>query len=135
MGATAFQKGLGAMHSMSHPCGAVYDTHHGLTNAVVMPYVLEFNRPSIEDRMADLGRYLGLGDTGFEGVARWILELRGRIGIPHTLADIGVPPDAASRLAPMALVDPSSATNPIELTTPALESLFENALQGRLRTG
>ena len=135
MGATAFQKGLGAMHSMSHPCGAVYDTHHGLTNAVVMPYVLEFNRPSIEDRMADLGRYLGLGDTGFEGVARWILELRGRIGIPHTLADIGVPPDAASRLAPMALADPSSATNPIELTTPALESLFENALQGRLRTG
>ena len=135
MGATAFQKGLGAMHSMSHPCGAVHDTHHGLTNAVVMPYVLEFNRPSIEDKMARLARYLGLGDTGFEGVARWILELRDRIGIPHTLADIGVPPDAASRLAPMALVDPSSATNPIELTTPVLESLFENALQGRLRTG
>ena len=135
MGATAFQKGLGAMHSMSHPCGAVYDTHHGLTNAVVMPYVLGFNRPSIEDRMADLARCLGLGDTGFEGVAQWVLDLRARIGIPHTLADIGVPPDAASRLAPMALVDPSSATNPIELTTPALESLFENALQGRLRAG
>ena len=134
MGATAFQKGLGAMHSMSHPCGAVHDTHHGLTNAVVMPYVLEFNRPSIEDKMAGLARFLGLGDTGFEGVARWILELRDRIGIPHTLAEIGVPPDAASRLAPMALVDPSSATNPIELTTPALESLFENALRGRLRT-
>ena len=134
MGATAFQKGLGAMHSMSHPCGAVYDTHHGLTNAVVMPYVLEFNRPSIEDRMAGLARYLGLDDAGFEGVARWILDLRDRIGIPHTLADIGVPPEAASRLAPMALVDPSSATNPIELTTPALRSLFENALQGRLRS-
>ena len=133
MGATAFQKGLGAMHSMSHPCGAVYDTHHGLTNAVVMPYVLELNRPSIEDRMVALARHLGLGEAGFEGVARWILELRARIGIPHTLAEIGVPIDAASRLAPMALLDPSSATNPIELTVPALESLFANALEGRLR--
>jgi alcohol dehydrogenase class IV len=133
MGATAFQKGLGAMHSMSHPCGAVYDTHHGLTNAVVMPYVLEFNQPSIEEKMTALARYLGLGDPGFEGVARWILELRARIGIPHRLVEIGVPSDAASRLAPMALVDPSSATNPIELTLPALESLFGNALEGRLR--
>ena len=134
MGATAFQKGLGAMHSMSHPCGAVYDTHHGLTNAVVMPYVLEFNRPAIEEKMAGLARYLGLGPARFEGVVRWILELRERIGIPRTLADIGIPTDAASRFAPMALVDPSSATNPIELTTPALESLFEDALEGRLRT-
>ena len=135
MGATAFQKGLGAMHSMSHPCGAVHDTHHGLTNAVVMPYVLEFNRPSIEDGMAALARYLGLGDAGFDAVVEWILELRARIGIPHTLAEIGVPADAAARLAPMALVDPSSATNPVTLTTPALESLFDNALEGRLRSG
>ena len=134
MGATAFQKGLGAMHSMSHPCGAVYDTHHGLTNAVVMPYVLEFNRASIEDKMAALARYLELGGTGFEAVQRWILELRARIGIPHTLNDIGVPSEAASRLAPMALVDPSSATNPVALTTPALVSLFENALEGNLIT-
>ena len=133
MGATAFQKGLGAMHSMSHPCGAVYDTHHGLTNAVVMPYVLEFNRPSIGEKMTELARYLGLDEASFEGVMRWVLELRERIGIPRTLADIGVPADAASRLAPMALVDPSSATNPIELTTMALESLFEDALEGRLR--
>ena len=135
MGATAFQKGLGAMHSMSHPCGAVYDTHHGLTNAVVMPYVLELNRPAIEEKMAGLARCLGLGPARFEGVVQWILELRGRIGIPRTLADIGIPTDAASRLAPMALIDPSSATNPIELTTPALETLFENALEGRLGIG
>ena len=134
MGATAFQKGLGAMHSMSHPCGAVYDTHHGLTNAVVMPYVLEFNRASIEDKMAALARYLGLDGTGFEAVQRWILDLRARIGIPHTLSDIDVPFEAAPRLAPMALVDPSSATNPVTLTTPALESLFENALEGNLTT-
>ena len=133
MGATAFQKGLGAMHSMSHPCGAVYDTHHGLTNAVVMPYVLAFNRPSIAEKMTALAHYLEFGETGFEGVVRWILELRARIGIPHTLAEIGVPSGAASRLAPMALADPSSATNPVKLTTPALESLFESALEGRLR--
>ena len=133
MGATAFQKGLGAMHSMSHPCGAVYDTHHGLTNAVVMPYVLEFNRSAIDGKAADLARYLGLGEASFQGVVRWILDLRERIGIPRTLSDIGVPSDAAARLAPMALVDPSSATNPIELTRPALESLFENALDGRLQ--
>ena len=137
MGATAFQKGLGAMHSMSHPCGAVYDTHHGLTNAVVMPYVLQFNRPSIDGKMEALARYLGLdgpgtGGPGFESVQRWILELRERIGIPSTLADIGVPPDAAARLAPMALLDPSSATNPVALTAAALESLFENALEGTL---
>ena len=135
MGATAFQKGLGAMHSMSHPCGAVYDTHHGLTNAVVMPYVLEFNRLAVEEKMTALARYLGLGEAGFRGVVRWILDLRERIGIPRTLADIGVPSDAASRLAPMALVDPSSATNPVPLTTPALESLFENTLEGGLETG
>ena len=84
MGATAFQKGLGAMHSMSHPCGAVYDTHHGLTNAVVMPYVLEFNRPAIEEKMTGLARYLGLGEASFQGVVRWILDLRERIGIPRT---------------------------------------------------
>ena len=133
MGATAFQKGLGAMHSMSHPCGSLYDTHHGLTNAVVMPYVLEFNRSAIEDRMAALARYLGLADASFEGALRWVLDLRARIGIPHTLAEIGIPSDAVPRLAAMALVDPSSATNPIPLTTPALESLFADALAGRLR--
>ena len=132
MGATAFQKGLGAMHSMSHPCSSLYDTHHGLTNAVVMPYVLEFNRPSIGEKMTGLARYLGLGGTGFEAVQRWILDLRVRIGIPHALSDIGVPTEVAPRLAPMALVDPSSATNPVTLTIPALESLFENALEGNL---
>ena len=132
MGATAFQKGLGAMHSLSHPCSAWFGTHHGLTNAVVMPYVLEFNRPSIEEKMATLARFLGLGEAGFDAVARWILDLRAEIGIPHTLTGIGVPADSASRLAPMALVDPSSATNPIPLTTSALEALYENALEGRL---
>ena len=132
MGATAFQKGLGAMHSLSHPCSAWFGTHHGLTNAVVMPYVLEFNRPSIEQKMTTLARFLGLGEANSDAVLRWILDLRAQIGIPHTLTLIGVPADSASRLAPMALIDPSSATNPVPLTTPALEALYENALQGRL---
>ena len=85
MGATAFQKALGAIHALSHPVGALYDTHHGLTNAVFMPYVLAFNRPAIEDKIARLAAYLGLAPT-FDAFLAWVLELRAEIGIPHTLA-------------------------------------------------
>ena len=130
MGSTAFQKGLGAMHSLSHPCGAVLDTHHGLTNAVVMPYVLEFNRPAIEDKMAALARYLGLPSPSFAGVLDWILDLRERIGIPPTLKAIGVDEEHAPRLAPMAAADPSAATNPIPLDTTRLEALYLRAITG-----
>ena len=90
MGATAFQKGLGAIHSLSHPVGAHYNTHHGETNAVVMPYVLLFNRAAIEERMTRLARYLDLPDPGFPAVLDWVLALRKEIGIPNTLADLGV---------------------------------------------
>ena len=133
MGATAFQKGLGAMHSLSHPCGAVYDTHHGLTNAVVMPLRAGVQPPVHRGEGGGPRALARLGETGFEGVIRWVLDLRARIGIPHTLNEIGVPPEAASRLAPAALADPSSATNPVALTAPALESLYEDAIEGRLR--
>ena len=132
MGSTAFQKGLGAMHSLSHPCGAVLDTHHGLTNAVVMPYVLAFNRPAIEERMAALGRYLALPDPSFAGILDWILDLRERIGIPHTLEDIGVDEPHAARLAPMAAHDPSSPTNPVPLDADNLEALYLRAINGVL---
>ena len=132
MGSTAFQKGLGAMHSLSHPCGAVLDTHHGLTNAVVMPYVLAFNRPAIEEKMAALARYLGLSDPSFAGVLDWVLDLRERIGVPHTLKDIGVDEPDARRLAPMAAADPSSATNPIPLDAENLEALYLRAIHGVL---
>lgn len=132
MGSTAFQKGLGAMHSLSHPCGAVLDTHHGLTNAVVMPYVLDFNRPAIEDRMTDLARYLDLPDPSFAGVLDWVLDLRERIGIPHTLKDIGVEELHAHHLAPMAAADPSSPTNPVPLDAASLESLYLRAINGVL---
>ena len=113
MGATAFQKGLGAMHSLSHPCGAVLNTHHGLTNAVVMPYVLAFNRSAVSERLDTLARYLGLARPGFGAVLDWVLELRERIGIPHTLREIGVEAEYVEKLAPMAEKDPSSATNPL----------------------
>lgn len=132
MGSTAFQKGLGAMHALSHPCSSLLDTHHGLTNAVVMPYVLVFNRPAVERKMAALARYLDLPDPSFPGVLDWILALREEIGIPHTLKDIGVDASFARRMAPMAAEDPSAATNPVPLDTGALERLYLRAIDGVL---
>src|SRR5436309_1498925 len=90
MGSTAFQKGLGAIHSLSHPVGATLDTHHGLTNAVAMPYVVKFNRAAIEDKIVRLARWLDLRSPTFDGFMQWTLDLRREIGIPHTLAELGV---------------------------------------------
>ena len=132
MGATAFQKGLGAMHSLSHPCGSVLDIHHGLCNAVVMPYVLQFNRRVIDDKLATLARYLELPHAGYRGVLEWVLGLRERIGIAHTLTEIGVGAQHVSALAPMAEHDPSSATNPIKLTTANCTELYMRCIEGRL---
>lgn len=132
MGATAFQKGLGAMHALSHPCSSVLGTHHGLTNAVVMPYVLAFNRPAVEAGMAALARYLDLPEPSFEAVMRWILELREEIGVPHTLAALGVEEAHAGRFAAMAEVDPTAATNPVPVTAAALEGLYLDAIRGTL---
>src|SRR5436190_522278 len=108
MGSTAFQKGLGAIHSLSHPVGATLDTHHGLTNAVAMPYVLKFNRPAIDDKVQRLARWLGLRNPTFDGFMDWSLELRRQIGIPHTLAALGVKESHLDALAEMAAVDPTS---------------------------
>jgi alcohol dehydrogenase class IV len=133
MGATAFQKGLGAMHSMSHPCGALLNTHHGLTIAVVMPYVLAFNRPAIGDQLAALARYLALPGSGAGAVLDWVLGLRERIGIPHTLAAIGVTAERVPLLARMAAADPSTGTNPVlPVTVAQFETLFHSAIEGRL---
>ncbi len=132
MGATAFQKGLGAMHSLSHPCGAVLDTHHGLTNAVVMPYVVAFNRPAIEDKLELLARVLALPGTGYAAVMDWILRLREGIGIPHTLTELGVTPEHVPALAPMAADDPSSPTNPVPLDATACAGLFRRAIAGEI---
>ena len=133
MGATAFQKGLGAMHSLSHPCGALLDSHHGLTIGIVMPYVLAFNRPAIDARMTALARYLDLPSPSFQAVLDWVLALRQEIGIPHRLDAIGVTREIAPRLAEMAAKDPSCGGNPRELSAEILGQLYDNAIDGNLR--
>ena len=131
MGATAFQKGLGAMHAMSHPIGAVLDAHHGLTNAVVMPYVLMRNRSVIGDRCGRLAAYLGVGST-FSAFLDWVLALREDLGIHHTTAALGFTADHVEALAPMAHADPSAGGNPIPLTVAEYGELFTAALEGSL---
>ena len=131
MGATAFQKALGAIHALSHPVGALHDTHHGMTNGVFMPYVLVFNRPAIEEKIARLASYLGL-TTSFDAFLRFVLELRERIDIPHTLRGIGVDGSQAERIAAMAPQDPTAAGNPVALDESSARGIFLNALEGRL---
>jgi alcohol dehydrogenase class IV len=132
MGATAFQKGLGAMHSLSHPCSANLGTHHGQTNAVVMPYVLAWNRPVLADKMARLAAFLGLRGNAFDGVLEWILELRRTIGIPHTLADLGVRNEHVNTFSGQAYADPSTAGNPLPMTVQKFAALYRNCIEGRL---
>jgi alcohol dehydrogenase class IV len=123
MGAVAFQKGLGAIHSLSHPVGAVYHTHHGTTNAVVMPPVLRFNRPAIEDRIAAAAAYLGISG-GFDGFYDFVLKLRSDLGIPDKLGALGVGTDRIDELAEAAVADPSTGGNPVELTVDAARKLL-----------
>lgn len=132
MGSVAFLRGLGAIHAMSHPVGSLYDTHHGLTNAVLMPYVLAFNRPLVADDLARLAGYLQLGSGSAEAVMDWIAGLRRDLQVPETLADLGVREDAIDRLARMAAGDPTGAGNPVPLTEDNLSGLFRHALAGRL---
>ncbi|MFN7168132.1 MAG: iron-containing alcohol dehydrogenase [Pannonibacter sp.] len=131
MGAVAFQKGLGAIHALSHPVGALYDTHHGMTNAVFMPYVLKFNRPAIEAKIERLAAFCGIAG-GFDGFQAHILKMRSDLGVPHTIGGLGV--DGAKRdlIADMAIVDPTAGGNPVELTRDAALSIFDAALEGKL---
>lgn len=132
MGATAFQKGLGGMHALSHPVGALYDTHHGMTNAVFMPYVLQFNRAAIEERMTRLAAYLGLGEPGFDGFLDFVLALRAGVGVPHTLPELGVDDRQAGLIVEMALADPSAGGNPRPLDKDGVRAIFEAASRGDL---
>jgi len=132
MGATAFQKGLGAIHALSHPVGALYDAHHGLTNAVVMPYVLEFNRAAIDAKLTRLAAWLGLPKPGYQAVLDWVLGLRQEIGIPHTRKDIGVGSDRLELLSEMAAVDPTAGSNPVPVGVPELRRMFVASIEGRL---
>ncbi|HYM35974.1 MAG TPA: iron-containing alcohol dehydrogenase [Steroidobacteraceae bacterium] len=132
MGATAFQKGLGAMHSLSHPCSAHFNTHHGLTNAVVMPYVLLWNRSALEEKFVRLAAYLNLPKPSFNAVFHWILDLRKTIGIPNTLIDIGVPKDAPDKLAQQAYDDPSTGGNPLPMKPADFAQLYRNCISGTM---
>ncbi len=132
MGATAFQKGLGGIHALSHPVGALYGTHHGLTNAVFMPYVLVHNRKVIEGKMGWLAAFLELPRADFDGFLAWMLEMRRNLGIPHTTAEIGLDAEKADLIAETAVVDPTAGGNPIKLTKEGARAIFDAALKGDL---
>ncbi len=127
MGATAFMKGLGAIHALSHPIGAFYNTHHGTTNAVVMAPVLQFNRSAIETRIERLAAYLGIGG-GFEGFYAFVEELNASLGIPANLTELGVTDPDLDWLVEQALQDPSVGGNPVEMTPENTRQLFTDCL-------
>ncbi|MBL1259235.1 MAG: iron-containing alcohol dehydrogenase [Thiotrichaceae bacterium] len=133
MGATAFQKGLGAMHALAHPLGAIYDAHHGLLNAILMPYVLLKNRTAIDTRMQHLARYLELDSADFDAVLNYIITLRKHIGIPNDLRSIGIDESRIDEIAAQALQDPSAAGNPTPLTQAQYATLLSDAINGNLR--
>jgi alcohol dehydrogenase class IV len=132
MGATAFQKGLGAMHSMAHVIGAKLNTHHGLTNAVVMPYVLCANRVAIAERMTRLARYLDLPQPSMMSALDWILALRSELDIPHTLTSLGVTHEHIATFAPAAVLDPSTGSNPLPFGVAEFTELFKHSIDGTL---
>ena len=132
MGATAFQKGLGGIHALSHPVGALYDTHHGLTNAVFMPYVLVFNRRAIEKSMQLLAVHLELPKPSFDAVLNWILNLRAEFDIPNTVQGIGVDDSRFDQLAALAVADPTAAGNPVELSEADCLHLYQLSYSGEL---
>jgi alcohol dehydrogenase class IV len=131
MGATAFQKALGAIHALSHPVGALHDTHHGLTNGVFMPYVLKFNRAAIEGKVERLAVYIGL-PASFDAFLDWVLMLREEIGVPPTLEGLNVTAAHAAEIARMALDDPTAGGNPVPLDAAGARRIFDAALTGRL---
>ena len=132
MGATAFQKGLGAVHAIAHPVGAFYNTHHGLTNAIVLPYVIVHNQPVIGPQLAVVARVLDLKGEPFAAVFDWVLEFRQRLKIPHTLADIGVTLDKPDTIGLEASLDPCAGANPLPTDAVTYARLFRSAVKGDL---
>jgi alcohol dehydrogenase class IV len=132
MGATAFQKGLGGVHAIAHPVGSWFNTHHGLTNAVILPYVITFNRNAIAEKTEIIARVLNLPAPGFDGFLAWVLQMRRELGIPHSLADIGVSADKAAIIGREAAIDPSAGGNPIPVNAAQLEHIFRAAVDGSL---
>ena len=132
MGSIAFQKGLGAIHSLSHPVGALYNTHHGLTNAVFMPYVLKKNRNVIENKLIALSRYIELSNQSFDGFMAWILDLREFLQIPHTLEELIHENTKLEEMSAMALEDPTAGSNPINLNQSDFLKLYQDSFKGIL---
>jgi len=132
MGATAFQRGLGAMHALAHPLGALYNAHHGTLNAVLMPYVLQANRLVIEERITRLARAIGIANPGFDTFLDWILQLRETLQIASDLTALGIDDSEAARIGEMAKADPSSGTNPLPFSASEYQALFLRALKGNL---
>ena len=132
MGATAFQRGLGAMHALAHPLGALYNAHHGTLNAVLMPYVLIANRQAIEPRIIRLAKSIDIPNASFDSFLDWVLELRETVSIPQNLEDLGIDESQADLIGKMAEVDPSAGTNPILFDASQYQSVFMNALNGNL---
>ena len=132
MGSTAFQKGLGAIHSLSHPINSQFNVHHGLSNAIFMPYVLTFNKSLIESRIVSICDYLNL-DKNFDSFLNWILDLRKELNIPHKLSDVVESSKIdLDKLSKMALEDPSTATNPKKMTVDDMKILYEHSISGKL---
>ena len=133
MGSTAFQKGLGAIHSLSHPVNALNNVHHGLSNAIFMPYVLTFNKDVIEKKIIKICDYLELNDRSFDGFINWILDLRKKLDIPHKLSEVINEEDFdLDRLSKMALADPSTGGNPKKLTEADMKIMYQHSMSGEL---
>ena len=133
MGSTAFQKGLGAIHSLSHPVNALNNIHHGLSNAIFMPYVLTFNKDVIEKKIIKICQYLELKKISFDGFLEWLLDFRKKLKIPHKLSEILDEKDFdINRLSKMALEDPSTNSNPKKLTEADMKIMYQNSMSGKL---
>ncbi|WP_299788988.1 iron-containing alcohol dehydrogenase [uncultured Shewanella sp.] len=132
MGATSFQRGLGGMHALAHSLGALYNKHHGLLNAILMPYVLKRNRDEIEERITRLARYLELDHPGFDSFFEWVLLFRARLDIPFSLAEIGITLEDVQLVGEMAAKDAAAGGNPVSLTAADYAELFTDAVEGRL---
>ena len=133
MGSTAFQKGLGAIHSLSHPVNALNNIHHGLSNAIFMPYVLTFNKDVIEDKIIKISNFLELKDRSFDGFINWVLDLRQKLNLPHKLSEVIDEKDLQlERLSKMALKDPSTEGNPKKLTLADMKIMYQYSMTGKL---
>jgi len=133
MGSTAFQKGLGAIHSLSHPVNALNNVHHGLSNAIFMPYVLTFNKDVIEEKIIKICNYLELQDRTFNGFINWVLDLRKKLNMPHKLSEVIKEEDFdLARLSKMALADPSTGGNPKPLTENDMKVMYKHSMSGTL---